>query len=74
MRKEPGLMVETKSGKVGRTYHNKPYVNGKVQVFLATSFKELEGNRGGLEKLPIEFETSGMLCVPETLKVLGHID
>lgn len=74
MRKDPGLIVQTKSGKFGRTYHNKPFVNGKVQVFVATKFKKLEGNRGGLENLPIEFESTGMLCSPETLKTIGHID
>ncbi len=30
----PGYLVETKSGKTGRTYHSKGLVNGKVPVYI----------------------------------------
>ena len=29
-----GFLVETKSGKKGRTYHNKGLINGKVPVYV----------------------------------------
>jgi hypothetical protein len=29
-----GYIVETKSGKVGRTYHNEPMINGKKPVHI----------------------------------------
>lgn len=30
----PGYLVEHKSGKVGRTYHSKGLINGKVPVYI----------------------------------------
>ena len=29
-----GYLVETKSGKQGRVYHKKGYVNGKIPVYI----------------------------------------
>ncbi len=36
-----GYLVETSSGKTGRTYHNKPEINGKIQVFCEDGTKLL---------------------------------
>lgn len=32
--KNPGYLVETKTGKKGRTYHSKDMINGKVPAYL----------------------------------------
>jgi hypothetical protein len=34
MSKNSGYLVETKTGKRGRTYHNKGMINGKIPVYL----------------------------------------
>ena len=34
MSRNSGYLVETKSGKEGRTYHNKGLINGKVPVYI----------------------------------------
>lgn len=56
-----GYLVETKDGKTGRTFDNKEFVNGKVQVFLET---ETENT----------FLPSAILCDPKTLKIKGFIN
>lgn len=33
-RENAGYVVETKDEKIGRTYHEKEKINGKVQVFI----------------------------------------
>ncbi len=67
----PGMLVETKSGKKGRTYNNKPLVYGKVPVYLATEMKET-----GIPGLQVcsKFSDKGILCDPATLKMIGFID
>lgn len=42
MTKDAGYLVETKSGKVGRTYHHEGLVNGKVVVHVETDGKILK--------------------------------
>lgn len=39
--KTKGYVIETKEGKKGRTYHEKPLINGKVQVILDDGTKLL---------------------------------
>lgn len=36
-RKNPGMIVETKTGKIGRTYNSKGLINGKVPVYIGES-------------------------------------
>ena len=62
MRNNSGLIVRTKSGEVGRTWHSKDYINGKVIV-------QLEKNPGS-----VIFDGEQILCRPETLKIVGRID
>lgn len=60
IKKDPGYIVETKDGKMGRTFHSKKFVNGKVPVYLETS--------------PGIYSTNGTLCDPRTLTHKGFID
>lgn len=81
MQKNPGKLVETKSGKIGRTFNSKGLIKGKVPVYLATSFfgdhenadiaKEISDT---FPKIPKTFSEAGVLCDPESLKVIGFID
>lgn len=58
MSKDAGYLVETKTGKKGRTYHRDKKLNGKVIVYV-------EGEAGTTVKL---------LCDPETVKITGFVD
>ena len=58
--RNPGLIVLTKSGKKGRTYHHKEDINGKTPVYLETLY--------------CSYEKSGILCDPNTLQIIGYID
>lgn len=55
---DSGYLVETKTGKTGRTYHRDKKVNGKVIVYI-------KGEAGTTIKL---------LCNPEYMKIIGFID
>lgn len=74
MSRNPGYIVETKTGKAGRTFHNKELVNGKVPVYLATEFKEYDNKRGGILKVASKYSDQAVLCEQTTLRVLGMID
>ena len=81
MQKNPGKLVETKSGKIGRTFNSKGLINGKVPVYLATSFFGDHENAGiakeiseTFPKIPRTFAEAGVLCDPDSLKVIGFID
>lgn len=67
--KKSGYIVETKSGEIGRTFHKKQLVNGKVPVYIADKFSETEDF-----KIPISFKKDAILCDPATLKHKGFID
>ena len=69
-RKNSGYIVETKLGKIARTYHSKGMVNGKVPVYIASEVTEIEGGF----KYPVKFEETATLCDPSTLKQIGFID
>jgi len=56
--KDSGYLVETKTGKQGRTYHREGLVNKKTVVHV-------EQENGTVVKI---------LCTPDTLKVIGYID
>ncbi len=58
--KRPGYLVETKSGKKGRTFHDKGEVNGKIPVYL--------------EEKPFVYSEKAILCEKESLKLKGFID
>jgi len=80
MQKNPGKLVETKSGKIGRTFNSKGLINGKVPVYLATSFFGDHENAGiakeiadTFPKIPKTFAAAGALCDPDTLKIIGFI-
>lgn len=63
MGKNSGFMVEViADGRTGRTYHNKPPINGKVVVYL--------------EKKPMsfDFEDKGTLFAPDKIRKTGFID
>jgi hypothetical protein len=60
MSKDSGYLVETKTGKQGRTYHRERLLNGKVIVHLET---EEENNQN------IKY-----LCDPQTVKIIGYVD
>jgi len=62
MTKNSGHIVRTKNGKIGRTYHNKPYINGKAPVYL----EKTEGKK--------DFSDTAILCDPETCTIIGFID
>lgn len=59
MSKDSGCLVETKSGKRGRTYYRDKLVNKKVIVYV-----EVEGKDEPLK----------MLCDPKTVTVIGYVD
>jgi len=59
MSKNSGKIVKTKSGKIGRTYNDKDFVNGKVPVYL--QYGET-------------YKTVAMLCDHATLTLIGFID
>ena len=42
MSKDSGCLVETKTGKQGRTYHRDTLVNGKMVVYVKINNKESE--------------------------------
>jgi hypothetical protein len=67
----PGNLVQTKSGKVGRTKNSDPEVDGKIPVYLAENF-ETKDIADGFE--PKTFDGPKLLCSPETLTVIGFID
>jgi hypothetical protein len=58
MREDAGYLVETKTGKEGRTYHREGLINGKMVVHIETE----------------EGKTLKMLCDPDTVKIKGFID
>lgn len=60
MKKNPGYIIETRDGKIGRTYHNKQFINGKCPVYIETS--------------PGIYSNTGTLCDPKTLRQIGFID
>jgi hypothetical protein len=67
----PGNLVQTKSGKVGRTFNRDPEVDGKIPVYLAEDFTAKD-IADGFE--PKTFDGLKLLCVPSTLTVIGFID
>jgi hypothetical protein len=68
--KKSGYLVETKTGKLGRTIHEKESVNGKIPVYLATKMSD---EKHGV-RIPLEFSDKAILCDPTTLKQIGFID
>jgi len=60
MSKNSGFLVETKTGKKGRTYHKEKLINKKTVVHLVDENNE---------------ETNvKMLCDSKSLKITGYID
>jgi hypothetical protein len=39
VREDAGYLVETKTGKIGRTYHREGYINGKAVVHIEENGK-----------------------------------
>ncbi len=60
MAKNPGLIVETKTGKTGRTFTKKGLINGKVPVYVIVDENS--------------YSDIAMLCDPKTLIQKGIID
>jgi hypothetical protein len=61
MAKNPGLIVETKTGKIGRTYNKKGLINGKVPVYVESDDKS-------------SYSDIAILCDPKTIIQKGIID
>lgn len=57
---QAGYLVETKTGKKGRTYHSKGLINGKVPVYLEINERE--------------YSDKAILCDPDTIKIRGFVD
>jgi hypothetical protein len=68
--KNSGYLVETKTGKEGRTFHSKGMVNGKVPVYLCE--ESMPDNIIG--SICIKYSETAILCDPKTLKTIGFID
>ena len=60
MSKNSGYYVKTKSGKKGRTYHNKEMIKGKVQVFIVDDKFQETGEK--------------LLCSNSKLTLIGYVD
>lgn len=73
-RKNSGYLVKTKDGKLGRTYHSKEMVNGKLPVYLASKIKKVELKPGVFMDFPVEFSETAILLDPKTLESQGLID
>ncbi len=69
-----GYLVRTKTGKLGRTIHEKGLVNGKVPVYLVTESKICEEGTPKEFEFPVKFSETAMLCDPAGLKHVGFID
>lgn len=67
--RKSGHIVTVDDGRIGRTYHNKGLINGKVPVFLATKTESAHG-----VEFPVEFAETGTLFEPEKVKAIGFID
>ena len=71
MEKQPGKIVKTKSGKIGRTFNAKGVMNGKVPVFLVESVEQPTG-RSENDRF-VKYAATAMLCDPAGLVVIGEI-
>lgn len=56
--KNPGFIVETKTGKRGKTYHREPLVGKKLAVHVE-------------DEMGTEYK---LLCDPKTIKIIGYFD
>jgi hypothetical protein len=72
--RKSGYLVETKAGKIGRTFHNKGTVNGKIPVYVATEMRTTENKDGSEFEFPVAFSSQAILCDPTSLKHVGFID
>jgi len=61
MSKDSGYLVETKTGKQGRTFHRERLLNGKLIVYV-----EVEEEK--------KIEMKKFLCDPQTVKIIGYVD
>ncbi len=59
MNKDAGYIVETRDGKIGRTYHKKQFVNGKCHVHMQTT--------------PDNYSDNSALFDPKSLTIIGFI-
>ncbi len=73
MTSKSGYIVQTKDEKIGRTFHDRAFVNKKVPVYLATEFEETILPDGKTLKTPVKFSENGTLCEPTSLKVIGFL-
>lgn len=63
--KNPGYIVETKSGQMGRTRHADQRVNGKIIVYL---------EKDGKPDLDEKQQQRRILCEVSALKLRGYCD
>jgi hypothetical protein len=73
--KNPGYLVKTPDGRIGRTKNRDGLVNGKVPVYIATEMVkvEAEGERPAFE-FPKSFAETGTLFNLSDLTSVGMID
>ena len=72
--KNSGYIVETSRGDIGRTYHSKGTINGKVPVYAATEIKEQVLDDGKVVRIPTSYTINAILCSVSRLKIIGNID
>lgn len=72
--KKSGYIVKTKHGKLGRTFHEKGIVNGKVPVYVATKTVIKKLSDGDTIEVPTEYSDKAILCSHEGLTQIGFID
>lgn len=69
--KTPGYLVETATGNIGRTYHSKGKIKGKIPVYLATEFDD----KNELKiKIATKFSETAILMNPILVRQIGFID
>lgn len=75
-RENSGYLVELEDGRIGRTFHIKGLVNGKLPVYLCEEKKEYGGEDEKHPKFSIcaKFATTAILVDPKKVKSNGMID
>lgn len=68
--KKSGYMVKHKDGRMGRTFHGKEPINGKIPIYFADKMSE---EKHGFS-FPLTYSDKAILCDPKNLKQIGFID
>lgn len=68
--KKSGYLVQHKDGRIGRTFHGKLPIGGKIQVYFAD---KMSVEKDGFS-FPISYSEKAILVQPKNLKQIGFID